>query len=129
MSNIRGGEHCCRIVRINIAYELSLHLEGSVLLSPILKCKVHCARSQITSAYAYLYNGRELLARCICNLSIMNLIGKICDSVLLLNIEASLVNSVSLNRCTKLTSCHVVKNKTLLTRIYNLSLVESLELL
>ena len=29
----------------DIAYELSLHPEGSVLLSPILKCNIHCTRA------------------------------------------------------------------------------------
>ena len=59
----------------------------------------------------------------------MNLLCKFSDSVLLLNIEFSLIYAVSNYLIAKLASCELVKNKALLTCVDNLSVVESLKLL
>ena len=59
----------------------------------------------------------------------MHLVGELRYSVLLLNIEAPLINAICIYCVSKLPARHVVKNKSLLACIYNLSIVESLKLL
>ena len=56
MCNISRSKHCGSIIRINIADELSFHLKCIVLLSPILKCYVHCTGTEVASADTNLDN-------------------------------------------------------------------------
>jgi len=73
------------------------HLEGVIHLSPVLKCKIHCTRAKIRSTDTDLYYGSELLTLLIDNFTCMNLISELSDTLLLLHIEFTLVDTVSNN--------------------------------
>ena len=75
-ANISRSKHCGCVIRINIADELSFHLKCIVLLSPVLKCYVHCTGTEVASADTNLDNSCKLLAGCISNLTVMYLVSK-----------------------------------------------------
>ena len=79
MCNIDRIQNCCRIIRVNVADELCFHLECIILLCPVLKCKVHCARTEVTSADTNLNNCCKLLSGTVCDLTCMYFIGKVSD--------------------------------------------------
>ena len=129
MSNINRCQNCCCIIRIYIADELRFHLEFIISLCPVLKSKIHGSRSKVTSADTDLNNCSEFLTCSVCDLTCMNFIGKICDLLLLLYIESTFINTISLYLVSKLATCHMMKNKTFLSCIDHLSIVKSLKLL
>ena len=129
MSNIYRIQNCCRIIRVNVADELCFHLECIILLCPVLKCKVHCARTEVTSADTDLNNCCKLLSGTVCDLTSMYFVRELSNLLLLLYIESTLVYTVSLNSISKLSACHVVKYETLLSCVHNFSVVKCFELL
>ena len=129
MCNINRVQDCCCIIRVYIADELRFHFEFTVFLCPVLKCKIHCTRTKVTSTDTDLNNCCKFLSCCVCNFSGMYLICKFCNSLLLLCIESSLVSSVSLNCISKLTTCHMMKNKTFLSCVDHFSIVKSFKFL
>ena len=88
MCNINRIQNCCRIIRVYVADELCFHLECIVLLCPVLKCKIHCTRTEVTSADTDLNNCCKLLAGCVCDLTGMYFVCKISNLLLLLYIES-----------------------------------------
>ena len=128
MCYIGRCKNCCRIIRIYVADELRIHLECAVLLCPVLKCKIHCTRTKVTTTDTDLYNRFELLTGCICDLAIVYLICKLCNTVLLLYVKCSLIHAICLDWLAKLTTCHLMKNQTVLSCIDNGTIVKLLEL-
>ena len=127
MCNIDRIKYSCRIIRVYVTDEFGFHLECVILLSPVLKCKIHCTRSEITSTDTDLYNRCKFLTGSVCDLSCMYFICKICDLSLLFCIECTLVHSVSLYRFSKLSTCHVMKYQTFLSCIDHFSVIECFE--
>ena len=113
MCNINRIQDCCCIIRIYIADESGFHFKFVIFLCPVLKCKVHCTRTKVTSADTDLNNSCEFFSCCVCNLTCMYFIGKVSDLLLLFYIE------------TKLATCQLIKNETFLTCIDHFAIVES----
>ena len=124
MCHICGSQNRCCVIRIYVADELCFHLEVSGLLRPVLQGNVHGARAKIASADTDLYRRGELLTLLICDFSRMYLVREICDSLLLLHIESSLVDTVRCNSISELSSRQMMENQSLLSCIDYLSVIE-----
>ena len=59
----------------------------------------------------------------------MNLVREICDAVLLLYIECTLINTVCGNSITELSTCHMMKNQSVLSCVDHCSVVEFFKLI
>ena len=129
MCNIDGIQNCCCIIRVYVADEFCFHFEFVIYFCPVLKCKIHCTRTKVTSADTDLDNSCEFLACSVCDLTSMYFVRKFCDLFLLFCIESSLVNAVSFYCVSKLSTCHMMKNKTFLSCVDHFSIVKSFEFL
>ena len=77
MCNIDGVKNTYCIIRINVAYKLSIHQELVVGACPVFKSNIHCARSEITAADSNLHDSSEFLTICIADLTCMYFCGKV----------------------------------------------------
>ena len=105
------------IIRVYIADELGFHLEGIVLLCPVLQCQIHSTRAQVTTTDTDLDYCRKFLACGIGDLATVYLVGEISDTLLLLYIKGSLVHAVCGNSISQLTSGQMMQNQTVLPGI------------
>ena len=118
-------QNCCCIIRVYIADEFCFHLECVVFLCPVLQCKIHCTWSKVTSANTDLNYSCKLFTCCICDLSGMYLVCKICNSILLFYIKRTFVYAICLDCITQLSACHMMKYKTFLACIHNFTIIKS----
>ena len=124
MCNIDGIQNCCCIVRVYVADEFGFHFEFVVFLCPVFKSKVHCARTKVTSADTDLNNSCEFLSCCVCDLTCMYFVCKISNLLLLFHIKSTFVSTISYNVIPKLSTCQLMKNKTLFTCIDYFAIIE-----
>ena len=116
------------VVRVNIAYKLSLHLQSAVDLCPVFKGKVYGAGAKVAAAYAYLHHGGELLTGGIGDLTGVDLLCKLSYLLLLRGIELTLVNTVGNNCPAQLRAGKVVQNAALLAGVDDLTVIECCKL-
>ena len=129
MSDVNVAENSGCVIRIDVTDELCIHLEETLRLRPVLKCEVHRAWTEVTSADTDLNDRGKLLAGCIGDLTGMNLLRECGDALLLLNVECALVFTVCHNILTELSTGQLVKYETLLTGVDHITVIEILILL
>ena len=128
MCNVDGLKNAYRIIRVNVAYELSIHQQFAVGTCPVLKSYVHGARAEVAAADTYLHNCSEFLAVSVADLACVYFCGKFCYLCLLTCIESSFVCAVCDNIIAKLAAGKVVKHQSLFTRIDHGSVIKLFEL-
>ena len=104
------AEHARRVVGVDVADELCLHLERAVDPGPVLQRQVHRAGAQVAAADADLHDGGELLARGVGDLAGVHLAGQLRDAGLLLDIEGALVDAVGDHRLAQLAAAQVMQH-------------------
>ncbi len=87
MGNVRTRQNLGGIIRVYITNEFRVHEEGIVLLRPVLEGQVHGPRTQVGATDADLNGRRELLAFLIRDFPGVNVVGKIRDALLLLDVK------------------------------------------
>ena len=122
--DVDPAEHARRIVGIDVADELRLHLEAAVDLRPVLQRQIHRAGAQIAAADADLHDSGELLARGIRDLARMHLAGQLRDAVLLLHIEGALVNAVGDDRIAQLAAAQMMQHAAVLAGVDDRAIVQ-----
>ena len=123
------AEHARGVVGIDVADELSLHLEGAVDPGPVLQRQIHGAGAEVAAADADLHDGGELLARGVRDLAGVYLAGHLRDFGLLLDVEGALVHAVGNHRIAQLAAAHVVQHAALFAGVDHRAIVQLGELL
>ena len=116
------------IVRVNIAYKLSLHLQSAVDLCPVFKGKVDGAGTKIAAADAYLHHGGEFFACGIGDLTGVDLLCKLSYFLLLLGIKYPLIHAVGNDCPAQLRAGQMVQNAALLAGVDDLAVIECCKL-
>ena len=129
MCHVDGRQYGCRVVRVYIADKLRFHLEGIMLLRPVLQGQIHSPGAQVAAADTDLYDGSEFLTCRVGNLTCVYFIGKFCYFFLLLYVKRALVHAVRYYCIAQLAAGQLVKHQTLLAGVDHLAVIESRELL
>ena len=125
VSHIDPAQNTGGIVGVHIADKLSLHLQLAVDLGPVLQRQIDGTGAEIAAADTDLHDGGELLAVGIDQLTVMYLVGKLGELVLLIHIEFPLVDTVSNDILTQLTAAQVVQHAALLAGVDDLAVIKS----
>ena len=123
MCKVYRSKYCSCIIRVNVADELRFHLECVIGLRPVLQCDVKSTGTKVTSADTNLNDCGEFLTSFVGDLTSMNLICKISSFFLLGNVEFTFVYTIYNNRVTKLLTCKVMKNHTVLSGVDHCTII------
>ena len=123
--DINALENACGIVGVDVADKACIHMEGSVLLCPVFESKIHGAGAKIAAADTDLHNRGKGFTLGIGDFTLMHAAGKLCDFLLLCDIEFTLVYAVSHDIIAQLAAGQLMENKTFFTRVDDFSIVQS----
>ena len=125
MRQVCGRQDGGRVIGVYVGDELGFHLKGAVHLCPVLQGKIQGAGAKVGSADTDLDCCRIFLAFFIDDLARVDFLREFAGSLLLRQIEISLVLTVDHNVIAQLAAAELMQDSSLLTGIDDLTVVKS----
>ena len=124
MGHIHAGQNGRGVVRVHVADEFGLHLQGAVYFGPVLQGNVQGAGSEVRTADTNLHGRGEGLTRLIDEFAGMDFVGEFRRPLLLGDVEFPLVDAFIKDVLTELAAAQLMEHQPLFAGVDHFAVVE-----